>query len=104
VRGGNASGEFAALWRKNVLYSVNQEFLQCRSIEGAARFGSLEQPRAHRALHGSVDFRWAEKEILRDLGVGRAFVSIPEEFHQDDDVLGLQVDGNSIHLLFAKSE
>src|ERR1700738_3989959 len=75
--GGNASRKFAALRGKSALYSVNQELLKCCFIEGAARFRSLEQPCSPCPLQGSVDFGWAEKEILRDLGVRRAFVSIP---------------------------
>jgi hypothetical protein len=44
-----------------------------REPPGSGPWSSL----ARIALHGSMDFRWAEKKILRDLGVGRAFVSGP---------------------------
>ena len=43
MRGGNASGEFAALGGKRVLYSVNQEFLECSfvAVKRIGRWHSL---------------------------------------------------------------
>jgi hypothetical protein len=104
MRGGDAPGEFAALWWKRVLYPVNQEFLKRCPIEGAARFRPLDQLGSPRSLHGSMDFGRAEKQILRDLRVGRAFVPVGEEFDQDYDVLGFQVHGTRIYSLFANSK
>src|SRR5260370_31240977 len=93
MRRGNASREFAALAWKSVLHSVNQEFLQCRFVEEAARFGSLEQPCAHCALHRSMDFRWTEEEILGDLGVRGRLSPYPRSFTRTTTSWGLRCTG-----------
>jgi len=51
-----------------------------------------------------MDFGRAEKQILGDLRVGRAFLAVGEEFDQDYDVLGFQVHGTRIYSLFANSK
>src|SRR5579872_3213436 len=93
----NTPCHFAVFGRESVFQSVHQEFLESGNIRFVFERSAMQELRGSEALNGSVNFRGAQTEVVRNNRHRRTPVWVTHELQRNYYVLGLQVHGFILH-------